>query len=669
MDKELFLDVLRRNLQTLHHTEGHLRDPSSIDLLAEKLIQTLTEALEISTRRTTGRGPGRPYWDENCRRKHRAFVNKRAIVARLRALGIDCLWEQEEADTLHQDFINQLHRCKDAYWKEKIATASTGKDIFEMEGWHRSTGAFQTPPLRDPDNPAILASRPQEKRDLLARILLKNAATSGDERAEIPELQSEAQSKLLFPHITMEEVRASVLNAGNTTPGPDGITTSVLRVAWPAIENIVFSLYSGCIQEGWHPACFKEATLVILGKPGKRDKTLPRSYRPIALLSVLGKGLERLVAKRLAWIAVKHRVLHNQQFGALPLRSCSDLIAAAIHDIECAWQRGFVTSMLTLDVKGAFDAVLPVRLIQRFHTQGWSENLIRWVSSFTTERKARMRLDGEAGELFDLECGLPRGSPVSPILFMLYIEPLFKLSTLQPGRQRSWFGYADDIAILACSPSLENNCTLLAKEWKEALDWGALEGITFDLGKSELIHFSRRNRDGNPPISVAFPEGRHHTVHPVEQGASLRWLGVHLNRKLTFKGHVKTLSARASQVANGLRSLGNTIWGAPAYLLRRAVTSCVLPILNYASEAWWPSKGRPKNGRTISNCVSGLLHILDVTQNTAIRAILPVYKTTPVPILQREAALPPAEVALDAKLYAASARIHPLDRCHPSEQD
>jgi hypothetical protein len=71
----------------------------------------------------------------------------------------------------------------------------------------------------------------------------------------------------------------------------------------------------------------------VLAKPNQ-DPTIPRSYRLIALLSTLGKGLERLVARRLAWTAIREKVVHPQHFGALPGRAASDLVAAAVHDIE-----------------------------------------------------------------------------------------------------------------------------------------------------------------------------------------------------------------------------------------------------------------------------------------------------------------------------------------------
>lgn len=165
----------------------------------------------------------------------------------------------------------------------------------------------------------------------------------------------------------------------------------------------------------------------MLQKPNKSDLSSPRSYRPSALLFVLGKGLERLLARGIAWIAVQEKVLTSQQFGALPGRSAIDLTTCLTHDIEGALNEGRTASMLTLDVKGAFDAALPGRFIRRMREQGWPKCLIKWVGSFTTNRTVQIRLDGEIGPPQNVNCGLPQGSPISSILFMLYMSPIFRM--------------------------------------------------------------------------------------------------------------------------------------------------------------------------------------------------------------------------------------------------
>src|ERR1700759_3896113 len=99
----------------------------------------------------------------------------------------------------------------------------------------------------------------------------------------------------------------------------------------------------------------------------------------------------------MAWITVSHKVLASQQFGALPLRSAIDLTTCLTHDVEQALNQGKTASLLTLDVKGAFDTVLPGRLILRLRMQGWPANLILWISSFVTERSVQIRFDNELG--------------------------------------------------------------------------------------------------------------------------------------------------------------------------------------------------------------------------------------------------------------------------------
>ncbi|KAI0991497.1 hypothetical protein K3495_g16690, partial [Podosphaera aphanis] len=120
---------------------------------------------------------------------------------------------------------------------------------------------------------------------------------------------------------------------------------------------------------------------------------------------------------------------------------------------------------------------------------------------------------------------------------MLYISPLFRLNGLQKA-----FGYADDFAVLATSPSLQENTEKIRTAVNEALQWGINEGVTFDPGKSELLHFSRRNRDKHLSPQVHTNE---FTIVEDTQKPYLKWLGVHFDKKLTFKHHVKTQAAKA----------------------------------------------------------------------------------------------------------------------------
>lgn len=255
-------------------------------------------------------------------------------------------------------------------------------------------------------------------------------------------------------------VKNAIFSPKNSTPGQDGIPTNILKKTWTCLSGPITALFQQCLEKGWHPSSFRQATLVALPKPGKRDWSSPRSYRLIALLSVLGKGLERLMAKRMAWVAITHKVLHPQQFGALPSRSATDLATCLIHDVEDAWAQGHRASMLTLDIKGAFDAVLPGRLIQRLWDQGWPPKVVHWVASFIANRSACVRLGDFTSHDSRVAAGLPQGSPISPILFMLFIEPLFKCGPLAARRGR--FGYADDICQLVASPSLAENIEILA---------------------------------------------------------------------------------------------------------------------------------------------------------------------------------------------------------------
>ena len=373
------------------------------------------------------------------------------------------------------------------------------------------------------------------------------------------------------------------------------------------------------------------------------------------------------MARRLAWIAIKHKILHPQQFGALPCRSATDLAAALVHDIEESWARGLSASMLTLDVKGAFDAVLSGRLIQRLQSQGWPPTVLHWVLNFTQDRTAAIRLDGHQSQTFAVPAGLPQGSPVSPILFMLYLEPIFRIGPMFAHRGR--FGYADDICQLVISKSLEENTTRLQNIATDLIDWGQREGLTFDLAKTELQHFAKGWKRNNPTCSIQTLEGTAE-IKPPQLNEATRWLGIWFDRKLKFRIHTQTLAAKAKLAANGIQALANTVRGVKAPLLRQATIACVVSVLCYGAEAWWPGRRRLRqdlSGRQklISNGVGAQVACLDQVLRNALLGTLPVYRTTRTAVLHRESAIPPMELLLDQRRRNLAIRIHQLDIQHP----
>ncbi len=157
----------------------------------------------------------------------------------------------------------------------------------------------------------------------------------------------------------------------------------------------VTRLFQRCLEEGYHPSVFKNATSYVLPKPGKRPRSLPRSYRLITLLSCLAKVLARVIARRLANITLKYKLFSPLHFGATPRRSAVDAASTLTHDVKKAFQNQDVVTALAFDIKGAFDRVKNARLIKRLWKQDIPLPMIRCIASFLNDRTAAVRLDGE----------------------------------------------------------------------------------------------------------------------------------------------------------------------------------------------------------------------------------------------------------------------------------
>ncbi|RKK17283.1 hypothetical protein BFJ66_g17959 [Fusarium oxysporum f. sp. cepae] len=194
----------------------------------------------------------------------------------------------------------------------------------------------------------------------------------------------------------------------------------------------------------------------------------------------------------------------------------------------------------------------------------------------------------------------------------------------------------------------------------EMVRWGAENGVSFDTKKTEVMHFSRSKLRTAPAV-------RHGDVEKHPEPA-LRWLGIWLDSRLSFRLHVEKWAAKAKAVAYHLRGLTNTVHGPLPSAVRGAVRACVEPVLLHGSEAWYPGKTRPRWTHPTKDLPSSNQHLVQImtkAMKQAMKAILPVWKTTPITVLHRESGIPPVDQLLDARRLRFSARLKSLDEAHP----
>jgi hypothetical protein len=186
---------------------------------------------------------------------------------------------------------------------------------------------------------------------------------------------------------------------------------------------------------------------IIIPKPNKPDYSNPKAYWPIALLNYLRKILEKLMAMQITTIVEAYYLLYPDQIGGCPQRSAIDATLVLAHDVEMGKSMKLITSTLFLDIHGAFNNVSTTRLLHTMQQLGCPRLVRTWYSTFISERTIALSFDGQTNHQHPISTGIPQGSLASPILFLLYLHPLFDtLNTIHPN---IWSpSYIDDVALV-----------------------------------------------------------------------------------------------------------------------------------------------------------------------------------------------------------------------------
>jgi hypothetical protein len=322
--------------------------------------------------------------------------------------------------------------------------------------------------------------------------------------------------------------------------------------------------------------------------------------------------------------------------GARPGRSIDTALNSLVQQIYATWQNKYgVATLLSLDMTGAYDRVVPARLLHNLKERKVHEWIVKWVGSSINNRITTQCLPGYNTNASSTHTGIPQVSPLLPILFFFYNANLVEIcnpSTL-PATGTS---FVDNVNALAFGKSTEENCRMLQTVHERCLEWATRHGASFALEKYILVHFTKARTKHNHSCLLILPMS---TINP---SSSARVLGVILDKKLSWQPHLLHLKSKLATQTNVLSRLTALTWGAFLRVLRLLYTAVVRPAITTGCPAWWAPPSTPFFRK-------GVGEELQKIKNCCFRTVSGAYNASPVRSLQAEVVVTPLSLHMDGR--------------------
>ena len=254
----------------------------------------------------------------------------------------------------------------------------------------------------------------------------KNLASkvSGEKGAFKKFLRNRNPHSMELKEASDEEVYKIIMSLnGNKSCGDDGIRPSHLKHCVSSLKDPITHVMNTSLRTSIVPQKLKIAKVMPVYK--KDEKTDPGNYRPISLLSILDKILEKLVCKRLVDFLEEHKIFYKYQFGFRAKHSTVQAVTEIVDNIIEEMKNGRLVAGIYMDLSKAFDTVDHEILLHKCEHNGIRGQALQWLKSYLSNRQQYTQANGVKSNKKVVEYGVPQGSVLGPLLFLLYVPSLF----------------------------------------------------------------------------------------------------------------------------------------------------------------------------------------------------------------------------------------------------
>ena len=353
----------------------------------------------------------------------------------------------------------------------------------------------------------------------------------------------------------------------------DKISSKILRIASPIISNSLTYIFNQAVTSCSFPLEWKVAKVTPLYKSGPRNS--PGNYRPISVLPIVSKIMERVLYDQLYNYLTKFELLSDCQFGFRKFHSTSTALLDCTNSWYMNMDRKKFNLVVLVDLKKAFDTVDHEILLKKLEIYGIKGPALSLLRSYLANRTQKCQINGSTSSERIIKCGVPQGSILGPLLFLVYINDLPNCLNRTNPRL-----FADDTNLTATGESISVVEMAMNSDLEDLWKWLIANKLSLNVAKTEFILIGSRPMltqisNEHPKVSIGNKS--------IKQAKQCKMLGVEIDQHLTWKSNTENICKKVTSGIFALRSLKPFV---DKDTLLSVYNSVVRPYFNYCSEVW-----------------------------------------------------------------------------------